>query len=244
MGVYAVFSREMLLLYKKIGRMGYIFSSIISPFIYLFAFGYGLGNRVEVAGGYLPFLAGGIIAITIMVNAFQQTASSISVGRMYYHIFQSLVLSPVRAVEVILGIVLSGVVRGVFFGSLIFLMAWGVFGAITFRATLVAGAFLGAFCFAALGVIVGLLVSQPDDVAFVNNFLIMPMTFFGGSFFPVENLPRVAQHIVMFFPIGALNRIMRSATWEPGLWQSVLTLVGLGLVFFAAGVALYRRYSE
>ena len=90
MGAYAVFSREMLMLYKKIGRMGYIFSSIISPFIYLFAFGYGLGNRVEVSGGYLPFLAGGIIAITIMVNAFQQTAGSVSVGRMYYHVFQSL----------------------------------------------------------------------------------------------------------------------------------------------------------
>lgn len=244
MGAYAVFSREMLMLYKKIGRMGYIFSSIVSPFIYLFAFGYGLGNRVEVAGGYLPFLAGGIIAITIMVNAFQQTAGSISVGRMYYHVFQSLVLSPVRAAEVILGIALAGVARGVFFGSLIFLMAWGVFGAIELRATLVAGAFLGAFCFAALGVIVGLLVSQPDDVAFVNNFLIMPMTFFGGSFFPVENLPRFAQHIVMFFPIGALNRLMRSAVWTPELWQSVLTLAGLGALFFAVGVAIYKRYSE
>ena len=244
MGVYAVFSRELLLLYKKIGRMGYIFSSIISPFIYLFAFGYGLGNRLDVPGGYLVFLAGGIIAITIMVNSFQQTASSISVGRMYYHIFQSLVLSPVRGAEVILGIVLSGMVRGVFFGTMIFLMAWGVFDAIVLRPTLVIGALLGSFCFAALGVIVGLLVSQPDDVAFVNNFLIMPMTFFGGSFFPVENLPRFAQHIVMFFPIGALNRIMRSVEWRPELWQSVWTLMGLGVLFFAAGVAIYRRYSE
>ena len=92
--------------------------------------------------------------------------------------------------------------------------------------------------------IVGLLVSQPDDVAFVNNFLIMPMTFFGGSFFPVENLPQFAQHIVMFFPIGALNRLMRSAVWAPDLWQSVLTLLGLGLLFFGVGVAIYRRYSE
>lgn len=244
MGFYAVFSREFLLLYKKIGRMGYIFSSVVSPFIYLFAFGYGLGNRVNVPGGYLPFLAGGIIAITVMVNSFQQTASSVSVGRMYYHIFQSLVLSPVRDAEVILGIVMAGMVRGLFFGAMIFLMAWSVFDAATLCLPLLLGAVLGSFCFASIGVIVGLVVSQPDDVAFVNNFLIMPMTFFGGSFFPVENLPLFAQHVVMFFPIGALNRLARSAVWRPELTQSALTLLGLGLVFFAAGVMLFRRYSE
>ena len=114
MGWYAVFSREVLILYKKIGQMGYVFSSIISPFIYLFAFGYGLGSRVEVAGGYLPFLAGGIIGITVMINAFQQTATSVSVGKMYYHIFQNLVLSPIRDFEVIFGIIGAGMLRDLF----------------------------------------------------------------------------------------------------------------------------------
>ena len=79
---------------------------------------------------------------------------------------------------VIGGIVLAGVARGLFFGSLVFLMAWGVFGAIELRMPLVVGAFPVSFCFASIGVMVGLLVAQPDDVAFVNNFLIMPMTFY------------------------------------------------------------------
>ena len=244
MGWYAVFSREVLILYKKIGQMGYVFSSIISPFIYLFAFGYGLGSRVEVAGGYLPFLAGGIIGITVMINAFQQTATSVSVGKMYYHIFQNLVLSPIRDFEVIFGIIGAGMLRGIFFGGLIFIMAWLVFGAVSLHLSLLAGAVFGSFCFAALGVIVGLLVRQPDDVAFVNNFIIMPMTFFGGSFFPVDSLPAALRVLVMIFPIGALNRLMRSPVWDDSMLTASLVLVLLGLVFFWISVLLYRRYSE
>lgn len=244
MGWYAVFSREVLILYKKIGQMGYVFSSIISPFIYLFAFGYGLGSRVEVAGGYLPFLAGGIIGITVMINAFQQTATSVSVGKMYYHIFQNLVLSPIRDFEVIFGIIGAGMLRGIFFGGLIFIMAWLVFGAVSLHLSLLAGAVFGSFCFAALGVIVGLLVRQPDDVAFVNNFIIMPMTFFGGSFFPVDSLPEALRVLVMIFPIGALNRLMRSPVWDDSMLTASLVLVLLGLLFFWVSVLLYRRYSE
>lgn len=244
MGWYAVFSREVLILYKKIGQMGYVFSSIISPFIYLFAFGYGLGNRVEVDGGYLPFLAGGIIGITVMINAFQQTATSVSVGKMYYHIFQNLVLSPIRDFEVILGIIGAGMLRGIFFGGLIFVMAWLVFGAVGIHLSLIAGAVLGSFCFSALGVIVGLVVRQPDDVAFVNNFIIMPMTFFGGSFFPVDSLPSVLRVLVMIFPIGALNRLMRSSVWNPDMTYCGLILLVLGMIFFGVSVHLYRQYSE
>lgn len=244
MGWYAVFYREWLTMYKKIGRLGHVFSSIIAPFIYLFAFGFGLGGRVDVPGGYLQFLAGGIVAITIMLNAFQQTANSISVGKMYYHVFQSVVLSPIRPIEVMLGIVMAGMVRGLFFGSLIFLMAWLVFDAGHLTLSLLIGGVLGSFCFGALGCIVGLLVKMPDDVAFVNNFFIMPMTFFGGSFFPVENLPASMQYVVMLFPVGALNRLTRSPVFTPDLLFEAFLLLTLGLLFLAIAVTVYRRYNE
>ena len=243
-GCYAVFYREALMLYKRIGRMGYIFSSIISPFIYLFAFGFGLGKRVEVEGGYLPFLAGGIIAITIMINSFQQTASSISAGRTYYHIFQNLVLSPISDLAVIFGIAACGMMRGLFFGGLIYTMAWLVFDAAHFTLTILAGAVFGSFCFAALGIIVGLVVNQPDDVSFVNNFFIMPMTFFGGSFFPVDSLPGYLQVVVQLFPIGALNRLMRATAWSGEMTNAVLLLLALGICFTVIAVGKYRQYSE
>lgn len=244
MGWYAVYLREMLLLWKKIGRLGYVFSSIISPFIYLFAFGYGLGNRVSVPGGYLPFLAAGIVGITVMMNSFQQTSSSISTGKLYFRIFQSLVLCPVRKAEVILGIVLAGMARGVMFGALIFLMAWLVFDAALFTTTSLAGAILGSFCFSSLGVIVGLAVKHPDDVSMVNNFFIMPMTFFGGSFFPLDSLPEWLRVIASLFPIGSLNVLFRTPVWDVHTLTAALLLFGLGLAFFLIGVWMFTNYSE
>lgn len=243
-GFYAVFFREVFLLFKRIGTMGYIMSSIISPFIYLFAFGFGLGKRVDVAGGYLPFLAGGIISITIMVNAFQQTSSSVSIGKFYYHIFQNLVLSPNSALQIIGGIIAGGIVRGILFGGLIFLMAGLVFNAVQFSWMIATGAVLGAFCFASLGTIVGLLVNHPDDVSFVNNFLIMPMTFFGGTFFPVDGLPPLLKGVITLFPIGALNRMCRSLVWDSTITQAALLLTGLGTIFCMISIFLFKRYSE
>ena len=244
MGWLAVYQREILILKKKIGNMGYVFSATISPFIYLLAFGLGLGGRVEVDGGYLPFLVSGIAGITVMMNSFQQTASSVSVGKLYFHTFQSVVLSPVRPSEVVLGIVLAGVVRGLVFGALIFVMAWGVFGAVSLAVPGIAGAVVGAFCFSAMGTVTGLLVKHPDDVALVNNFFITPMTFFGGSFFPLHNLPSWLAAIIGLFPIGSLNFLLRTSSWDIAVWKALGVLSALTGIFFAASVWIYSRYSE
>lgn len=53
--------REMALLQKKMGKLGYIFSAVMFPIIYLFAFGMGIGPVMNnIHGGYLPFLAKGM----------------------------------------------------------------------------------------------------------------------------------------------------------------------------------------
>ena len=57
--------REMALLQKKMGKLGYIFSAVMFPIIYLFAFGMGIGPVMNnIHGGYLPFLAKGMLSIT------------------------------------------------------------------------------------------------------------------------------------------------------------------------------------
>lgn len=244
MGWYAVYSREMLLLWKKIGRMGYVFPSIISPFICFFAFGLGLGGRVSVEGGYLPFLASGIIGMTVMTNGFQQTASSISAGRLYFRHFQSLVLSPVDHVAAALGIVLAGMTRAAIFGSLILVVGGISFGTGIKSSAWFAGVLLGGFCFSALGMVVGMLVKQVDDISLVNSFFITPMTFFGGSFFPVQNLPAWLSALAAWFPIGAINTLLRASAWGEETLTAAAVLTVLGGIFFCCSVWLYSSYSE
>jgi ABC-type multidrug transport system permease subunit len=244
MGWYAIYRREMIILMKKIGNLGYVFSTAISPFIYLFAFGLGLGDRVKVDGGYLPFLVSGIIGITVMMNSFQQTSSSVSVGKLYFHTFQSVVLSPITDMAVVWGIIMGGVARGLFFGALIFAMASLFFGAGMLGSTGIVGILLGALCFSAMGTVVGLVVKHPDDVSLVNNFFITPMTFFGGSFFPLQNLPAGVGMVAGLFPIGSLNLMIRSSNWNGATLEAAGILIALTGIFFTWSVWLYSRYSE
>ncbi|NCB76076.1 MAG: ABC transporter permease [Negativicutes bacterium] len=244
MGWYAVYQREMLLLWKKIGRWGYVFSSVIFPFIYLFSFGLGIGSRMDVVGGYLPFLAKGIMGVTVMLNAFQQTSSSVSIGRLYLRTFHSVVLSPVKAWQVIFGLVLCGVTRGVLLGGLVFLVAWLAFDAGGINVLAVSGLIGGSFCFASMGVVTGLLVKNPDDVSMINNFFITPMTFFGGSFFPLQNLPSWLATTAALSPMGTLNTLLRAGNWQGEAAGAIAMLLGLTAVFFVWSTWLYRRYSE
>lgn len=244
MNCYAIYSREMLLLWKKIGRMGYIFPSLISPFIYLFAFGLGLGGKVNVEGGYLSFLASGIVGMSVMTNAFQQTASSVSAGRLYFKHFHSLLLSPVERTKLVLGIVLAGLSRAAVFSILILAVSYLAFGVDVYGPLCFLGVFFGGVCFSALGTIVGLLVKQVDDISLFNSFLIMPMTFFGGSFFPTQNLPMPLDTVAAWFPIAAINTLLRASTWTTVTLEAVLILAILSSVFFTASVYFCTRYSE
>ena len=246
MGWYSVYCREMLILRRKIGKLGYIFSTVISPFIYLTAFGMGLGGRVVMSGGgYLPFLTSGIVGMTVIMNAFYQTALSVSGGRLYYHTFQSLILSPISAAEAVFGIVLAGITRAVFFGGLILAVAYFLFDVSLANQYYVGmGVLLGAFCFASFGTVVGLYVKQPDDVSFINNLFITPMVFFGGAFFPLQNLPLWLAIIAQASPIGAVNALLRATQGTADVWRAGILLSALTLAFFGWSIWRYARYSE
>lgn len=243
-GVQAVFYRELVMVWKKIGKFGYVFAALLYPLIYLFAFGLGMGGRQGLGDGYLPFLVSGIAGVTVMLNSFQQTAMSISVGRLYFRSFQSLILSPVSAGEIVSGIILAGLVRGLVSGILLLVVGEAVFGVAVASKIFLLGMVAGALCFAAMGAVVGLMVSDVDDISLVNNFFITPMIFFGGSFFPLSNLPDALAVIAGLLPIRALNTVLRAPALNGEVVLCLALMVALTAIFFAWGVTRIRNYSE
>lgn len=242
-----VFFRELLLLRKKTLRLGYIFSSFLMPLLYLFAFGWGLGGRVQLEGSsYAGFLAPGLLAMTAMNNAFNLSASSISMGRLFSRSAQTIFMSPAGPCRIVNGYLMAGMVRGLLGCGIVAVAALLLFGGDIFSLTWYAllALLLDMAFFSLLGVIVGISVSDMENVAVITNFVIMPMAFFSGTFFPLKGLPPLFAGIAHLLPLSQVNLLMRATGTTPAIIWAAVALTILCLAAYAAAVILLCRYQE
>ena len=243
---YPVFLREMLLFKRKLFRLGYLFSSLFVPFLYLFAFGLGLGKSVRVSGGtYLEYLLPGLVAMTSMVNSYNWIATSINLGRLYFKTFQVLIQAPVSPSSIMLGEILSGMVRGLFASSMIIIAGFivGKGSAMVSYLFLIA-LLLNCFLFASLGVVVGMITKSHEETSVYSNFFILPMAFFSGTFFPIERIPMFLKWIILILPLTHTNILMRKERIDLQCLVSMATMIGYSIILFFYGLHLIKRYSE
>ncbi|HDM76929.1 MAG TPA: ABC transporter, partial [Deltaproteobacteria bacterium] len=68
-------------------------------------------------------------------------------------------------------------------------------------------------------------------------FVITPMAFLGGTFFPLKCLPVWAQKILFFLPLTHASKTIRSASFgNPVNYSSCLLLAIIGGFFFLAAI--------
>jgi len=237
---WAVAFRELLLMRRRSGRL--LTAMAVSPLLYLITFGHGVGRFVDVDGvGYAAFLLPGLAAMSSMTQSFA-LASDINIARFYWRIFEEIQAAPVPASSYVLGEILAGMVRGV--GAAAVVIGLGLVFGLRGHAgpvfwTAVA---LNAFFFANTAVAVAMLVRSHGDQALLSNFVITPMAFLGGTFFPVDRLPAWARAAVDCIPLTHASRTIRQAflgqpvdAWRLGL------LAVMGLIAFRLAVFLTRK---
>ncbi|MGC9503375.1 ABC transporter permease [Baaleninema sp.] len=230
-------------------------SGLISPLIYIVAFGLGLGSSIRpgtAIGGdyssYLQFILPGMVALSSMAISFGGTTFSICGERLYSKTFEEILLLPVHPLALHLGKMMAGIVRGlmtsvsVMVVSVLFLgfsgggfpVIWSFFNPL-FLLVLV----LNCAVFSGLGVIVGLNVKSIESVGLLNNFLIVPMSFLGATFFDPATLPTALKVVVFCLPLTYTSVGLRSAAYDSFsnfTWFSlpVLLVVAIVLSFIGA----------
>lgn len=246
MNFYPIFLREMLIFRRRLFQLSYLVSSMITPLLYLVAFGLGLGRGKVVDGvAYLSFLVPGIVAMSSMTNSYTWIASSISIGRLYFKTFDEFQVCPVTPSAVMVGELLSGVVRGLFASGLVLIAAL-VFGAgfpqsWSFLFVWV----LNCLIFSALGVVAGFLSKSHEDTATFSNFFILPMAFFCGTFFPIDNLPYFIKTFLYVLPLSHASRSLRAAFLGQEIEPvSVAVMVAFFLMFYGWGIVAIRRSNR
>jgi len=87
-----------------------------------------------------------------------------------------------------------------------------------------------------------MLVRSHGDQALLSNFVITPMAFLGGTFFPVDRLPEWARLAVDLIPLTHASRTIRQAFLGQtvDVWRLVLLAI-MGLLAFLIAVSLTRK---
>ena len=244
-GWYPVFLKEMLHFKRRLLKLGYIFSAMVVPIIYLIAFGFGLGRSVRIEGAdYLSFLLPGLVAMSSMNNSYTWVANSLNLNRLYFKTFQIFVQAPISPSSIMTGEVLAGMAKGLFASALIIIV--GFFSSPDFflSAMFMIALLLNCFLFANFGVIIGMITKSHEDTATYSNFLIIPMAFFSGTFFPVDKLPVYFKAVIYVLPLTHTSILIRKTCLDTEGFVSLCVMIVYAVLFFMYGSKLIREYSE
>ncbi len=223
-------------------------AGLISPLIYILAFGLGLGSSLPkpaIGDSYLEFILPGMVALSSMTISFSGTVFSICGERLYTKTFEELLLLPVHPLALHLGKMMAGIVRGLLTSLSVILVAVLFTQKLVFLSPLfLLVLVLNCAVFAGLGVIIGLQVQSLEVVGLYNNFLIIPMSFLGATFFDPATLPQLLKAIVYLLPLTYTSIGLRAAAYDQGQfpWYSlpILLIVAIAL----AGIGAYKFSTQ
>lgn len=181
--------REIVRFIRKPNRT--ILPSIISTFLYIFAFGYALGSSIPGMGGhsYIQFMLPGLIMMQAILHSYINPAYSLFSSRDDRYIEDPLT-TPMRSSTMVVAYVLGGMTRGLFIGLVIAAVTMVLFGFGIYDIPLFVLLLLGtAATFAAIGIMLGQWAKNVEDVGNVMSYVLSPLLFLGGVFFSIDIIP-------------------------------------------------------
>ena len=208
-GTWTLFSREnkrFLKVYKQT-----VFAPVISNLLFLAIFGLSVQRTIpgyeEVP--YLAFLVPGLIMMGIINNAFQSPSSSIMIMK-YQGLIQDILTIPLNTCEKLIGFIGSGVLRGLLVGAVTYITAI-FFVDLSYASIpiILITSILVSIIFSFFGFLIGVWAKEFDKQALVMNFILMPLIFLGGVFYPVTALPDLFQKISLYNPIVYMINLLR-----------------------------------
>ncbi len=223
-----------------------VFTPLVSSLLYLLVFGVTIGSRMEQQQGvhYLAFLIPGLCMMGLMNNAFQNSSSSVTIGKFTGEI-EELKILPLSEIQIVMAMALASLLRGFIVASVTFAVSEVVyfyqFGeGLVFAHPfyLLFFIFMGGLIFGCLGISVAFWAKNFDQIAAISSFVLLPLTYLGGVFISIENFPPFWQKVSMLNPllylINGLRYGVLGVSDVPILTAVLVSLVSLVLFYILA----------
>jgi ABC-2 type transport system permease protein len=224
-GVYIIWYRDVLRYWRDRVRL---ISSFGQPLLFLIVFGSGLtaslgaGLTKELGDvSYVRFLFPGIVAMAVLFTAVFSAISI--VWDREFGFLREVLVAPISRAAVVLGKALGGSTVAMFQGAILLMLApiLGVSLDPLLVLKLLGLMFLTALALTSMGILIAARLQSMEAFQMIMNFLIMPMFFLSGAFFPLRGLPVWMTVITRFDPVAygvdPMRRLLLGADLAPGI---------------------------
>lgn len=186
-----------------------VLTPLVNSSLYLLIFGVSLGSKITLDHpfSYLEFLIPGLIMMSCLNNAFQNSSSSIISAKASGDL-EDLKVVPISILQIIAAYAVGGVVRGLMVatitagvGAVFMVLTVGHGLQVAHPLWLLYFLILGGLSFALLGVTAAFWARSFDHMAGFNSFILLPLIYLGGVFFSIQVLHPFWQQLAMWNPL-------------------------------------------
>ncbi|HOU70006.1 MAG TPA: ABC transporter permease [Methanothrix sp.] len=243
MDAYTIVWSDMMMLRRRFAK--YLLTTLLSPLLYLMAFGYGLGRGISVNGtSYLEFVVPGIIALTAMTTSFNGAGTRLNTDRLFFKSFDECLMAPISPISLLTGKAMIGVYRGLVSSIAFLLVAMLIAPRLDISLLFALSLIFTCLLFSFLGVFAALLAGTHEDMATFSSLILLPMTFLGGTFFSLSQVPIALKTALYLLPLTHCSICLRAAALGDSFpWASLLAMAGFLLLFSLGSMAALKRLS-
>jgi len=224
--------------------------SAITQSLYFLIFGGFIGSQIASINNvsYMEFIIPGLVMMAVITNSYMNTSSSFYISKFQRNIEEMLVSSTPNW-AIITGFVLGGVLRGLLVGLVVFAVSFMFVSPHIFNiAIILLFAVLTSTVFSLAGLVNAVFAKKFDHINIVPTFVLTPLTYLGGVFYSIKNLPEFWQRVSQFNPIVYMVDGFRYGFYgfsDMNVFVSALVLIiiatflsGLSLFFMNKGIGL------
>ncbi len=214
----------------------------ITMTLYFIIFGKLIGSRIgQIAQGpdgspisYVEYIAPGLIMMSVIQNAYGNITSSFF-GAKFQRFVEEMLVSPMPSWAILGGYVAGAVLRGLMVGIIVLALSLFFTKIHLYHPLVTLSTFvLAAAIFALLGFVNAIYARKFDDIAIIPTFVLTPLTYLGGVFYNVAQLPSPWKEISHLNPILYMVNAFRYGL----LGVSDIDLVWAYLIMFGFVIVL------
>lgn len=241
--VWTVFWRDWIVLKRRMTK--FILSRMVAPMLYLVAFGWGLGRSIQVdSGTYLDFIVPGILALNSMNISFN-SITPVHAERIYHKSLEEYIIAPIWPDAFVIGKVAAAVLRALISSAIIVILAL-LFGAhFTMTPLFFCVLVLNCIIFAEIGFLAAMKINTYEEMAQVNTYILLPMSFLCGTFFSTQALPSLVRLVIEVLPLTHTSYLLRGlGSGTEVSYLSLLVLLIYAFIGLVWGSRSFRKLTE